>query len=213
MNDSAKRLLVLRVAGDICETEIGQLRNISRMLGMECDEVTLTDADTIGDLLKGKGPFSYIYLCGHASRDGMGDSESDGLFVRWGTFAFELCAADCLRPESVLLLACCRGGMWQVAATLFAWCSKIDYVCGPRWSVCNNDLVCGFHVFLYNMESRREQPSVAADRSSKATGYEFFAYDRVEIEESQEFREFLKRIEETENVEFAALHPEWGNQE
>jgi hypothetical protein len=57
------------------------------------------------------------------------------------------------------------------------------------------------------MESRREQPSVAADRASKATGYEFFAYDRLEIEESQEFREFLARIEENEGVVFTFLHP------
>jgi hypothetical protein len=34
------------------------------------------------------------------------------------------------------------------------------------------------------MEIRREQPSCAAARASKATGYDFFCYDRVEAEDS-----------------------------
>ena len=46
-----------------------------------------------------------------------------------------------------------------------------------------HDLIVGFHVFLYNMEIRKEQPTTAAMRATNATGYEFFCYDRVEIDD------------------------------
>ena len=66
---------------------------------------------------------------------------------------------------------------------LFGSCDQIDYVCGPRWTVTGDDITAGFHVFVYNMEIRREQPSTSVSRASKATGYDFFCYDRVEYED------------------------------
>jgi hypothetical protein len=56
-------------------------------------------------------------------------------------------------------------------------------VCGPVWTLTQDDLSAGFHVFLYNTEKRREQPNIAAARASQATGYEFFCYDRVEVDD------------------------------
>jgi hypothetical protein len=73
--------------------------------------------------------------------------------------------------------------MKSVAQTLFLSCSSIAYVCGPVWTLTQDDLSAGFHVFLYNTEKRREQPNIAAARASQATGYEFFCYDRVEVDD------------------------------
>jgi hypothetical protein len=91
-----------------------------------------------------------------------------------------------LNAESVLLLGCCRGGLKKVASELFYYCSQIDYVCGPRWAVTGQDISAGFHIFIYNMEVRREQPSTAVNRASKGTGYDFFCHDRVEFEDKYE---------------------------
>lgn len=48
--------------------------------------------------------------------------------------------------------------------------------------------------------------ATASRRASKATGYDFFAYDRVEIEESKEFKELVKRIEDEAGVVLTAFH-------
>ena len=72
--------------------------------------------------------------------------------------------------------------MKAVAHKLFDNCPQIDYVCGPRWTIGSADIVTGFHVFIYNMLHRNEQPSCAVERASRATGYDFFCHDRVEVE-------------------------------
>ena len=82
----------------------------------------------------------------------------------------------------------------MVAMSMFFACGKIDYVVGPRWTVTAKDITTAFHVFLYNLAVRREQPSTAASRSSLATGYDFYYYDRVEAEDSVSAEEMLKKI-------------------
>ena len=72
----------------------------------------------------------------------------------------------------------------MVAMQLFNACLKIDYVTGPRWTVTPQDITTGFHIFLYNLAIRREQPSTAASRASAGTGYDFYYYDRVELEDA-----------------------------
>lgn len=81
------------------------------------------------------------------------------------------------------MLGCCRGGLKRVALQLFCACDSIDYVCGPRWTVTGADISAGFHIFIYNMVVRREQPSTAVHRASMGTGYDFFCHDRVEMQD------------------------------
>ena len=73
--------------------------------------------------------------------------------------------------------------MLRIASTLFDNCTQIDYVCGPKWSITQADLAAAFHVLLYNLEFRNEEPSVAVKRASKAVGYQFSFHDRVEWED------------------------------
>jgi hypothetical protein len=151
------------------------------MYGMDHECLDFKSPDIFMAAVKGKKPFDYIYLCAHANMRGFGEKDGTNL-TDWCDFARVLCDSNTLDQGAVLLLACCRGGLKGVAVGLFECCPKIDYVCGPRWLATGPDLTAGLHVFIYNREIRREQPSVAVKRSSDATGYDFFCYDRIELE-------------------------------
>jgi len=178
-----KRLLILRASCDILPCEINHIGSIADLFGMQHDFVEIGAADEFQTKLQDMGGYDYIYLCAHANLDGFGNA-TGAHFVKWDDFAATLCNTQSFNPQSVLLLACCRGGMKSVAQKLFMACEKISYVCGPKWEVDQDVLSAGFHVFLYNIEKRREQPNIAAVRSSQGTGYEFFCYDRIENDDA-----------------------------
>jgi hypothetical protein len=200
-----KKLLIIKATKDLCAAELEHIKTIAVMFGMEHDtyevtgpsafQATIPKADQCCQgpqlpspspfraAMTNKGKFDYIYLAAHANPEGFGESDG-GRTTNWTDLGSDLCDTNCLTTGCVLLLACCRGGLRRVAMSLFCSCAQIDYVCGPRWTVTGLDITAGFHVFVYNMEIRREQPSCAAERASKATGYDFFCYDRVEAEDS-----------------------------
>jgi len=175
------QILIIKASCDICQTELDHIKTIAEMFSLSPVLVTLDDIAEFERAIFSKGPFRYVYLCTHASPYYFGESDGNKIFA-WDQFATSLCAADCLDDEAVLMLACCRGGLRKVAETLFQNCDHIDYICGPRWTLTGPDISTGFHVFIYNMLQRREQPSTAVKRASRATGYDFFCYDRVELE-------------------------------
>lgn len=178
-----KRMLLVKASNDVCSTEVTHIEKICEMFAISHDVIELTSLDQFMEEAQARGKFDYLYLGAHANQHSFGESDGSPAYS-WNDFAAILCAADCLNPESVLLLGCCRGGLKMVAMSLFLACGKIDYVVGPRWTVTPLDITTAFHVFLYNLVIRREQPSSAASRSSQATGYDFYYYDRVEIEDS-----------------------------
>ena len=178
-----KRFLIIKASSDICAAEIDNMKTIADMFGIEHCATVLTEMEQFRKDLCAGGNYDYVYLAAHA--DLMGFGEIDGsVSIEWKEFAEALCDSDCLNVECILLLGCCRGGLQKVASQLFYYCSQIDYVCGPRWTVSSEDISAGFHVFVYNMEIRREQPSTAVERASLATGYDFFCHDRVEFEDT-----------------------------
>ena len=177
-----KKLLIIKATDDLCAAELDQLEAIARMFEIQPTIYEFSTIEKFVEDLREKGTYDYIYLGAHANPYEFGDSQGK-IRVGWNDFGYSLCSAMCLSPECVLLLGCCRGGLRPVARMLFDSCLAIDYVCGPRWTVRPSDITVGFHVFIYNMESRKEQPSVAVSRASQATGYDFFCYDRVEMED------------------------------
>lgn len=181
-----KRLLIVQASDDVCSAEIDHLKNIAEMFGMTHCVIKLERIEEFERKVCQGGTFDYVYLAAHANPQTFGTADGT-ISVSWDAFAMALCKSECLNAESILLLGCCRGGLWGVAARLFANCDQIDYVCGPRWTVTGHDLTAGFHIFVYNMEVRREQPSTAVGRASGATGYDFFCYDRVETEDRYQF--------------------------
>jgi hypothetical protein len=186
-----KSLLILKASNDICGAEIENLQSIAHMFGMQECVHQIASIDDFRNGTCSQGKYDYIYLAAHADLVAFGTSDG-AITIGWDEFALALCETDCLHLGSILLLGCCRGGLKGVAQTLFYGCDKIDYVCGPRWTVTAHDITAGFHTFVYNMEVRREQPSSAAERSSKATGYDFFCYDRIEFED--EYRTMITAI-------------------
>lgn len=196
-NADTKRLLFIKAANDICGTELENIRSVLGMLGIVHSFVDLTEpnmpADGIPDgnetppdyitqRLKELGiSFDYIYLAAHANQHNFGDADNGNTFD-WDSLARAICESEIMNSESILFLGCCRGGLKRVARKLFDGCDKIDYVCGPHWKVTKHEIATAFHVFLYNMEFRGEEPSTAVSRASTSVGYRFFFHDRIEIE-------------------------------
>lgn len=174
-----KRLLILKTSSDICVTETNHIETIADLIHLEKEQLTITTVDDINQWASSSGNFDYIYLCGHANEDGFGEQDAS-IFITWNEFAFALCNASWLNVGGVLFLATCRGGLRRIADTMFNVCNKIDYICGPRWSATGQDLTTAFHIFIYNLEVRQEEPGVAVDRASAGTGRHFFCYDRLE---------------------------------
>jgi hypothetical protein len=197
-----KRMLLLKASNDVCAIEIQHIQKICEMFGIEHSVVELTDLADFPNQVQALGDFDFLYLGAHADVYGFGEADLSRYFD-WEHFGVTLCSSMCLRPESVLLLGCCRGGLRMVAMKLFHACPKIDYITGPRWTVTPQDITTAFHVFLYNMVIRREQPSTAATRSSSATGYDFYYYDRVENDDCV----FASIMEDRLKAEIASSAP------
>lgn len=181
MAETKKRLLILKASQDVTRKELKHIKAVADILDIKCCETNLTTADTLKDCLCcGKGQkWNYVYVAAHSDIKGFGEESGDP-FIQWEDLADALCETECLADQSVLLLACCQGGLRRIAATLFERCTKIDYICGPRWSLTPADLAAAFHIFLYNLEYRNEEPSVAVDRASAAVNYRFSFHDRIE---------------------------------
>jgi hypothetical protein len=176
------RLLFLKASSDICAAEVDHLKTVADMFHMESEIIEFVDREKFEKDVTGRKPFDYIYLAGHANPEGFGEADGSK-FCSWWDFGTSLCATSILTNGSVLLLGCCRGGLRMVGWLLFQSCASIDYIAGPRWTVTGQDITTGFHVFIYNMLIRKEQPGTAAVRASAATGYDFFCHDRVEIDD------------------------------
>jgi hypothetical protein len=185
MSTPKKRLLIAKASNDVCVSELNHVRAIAQMLGIEVCTVSFASLAEFDATVSSLGKFNFIYLCAHASVDGFGEA-GGGETITWEDFASSICSLGFLDTSALVFLACCRGGFAGIARRLFFTCGQIDYVCGPRWQARPSDLVLGFHALMYNLECRREQPTVAATRASAATGYEFFCYDRVEVEEAEQ---------------------------
>lgn len=177
-----KRILILKACGSSDEPhECNGICEQAKLYGIEtvCKGVkNNSDFDTI---LSNSGMFDYIYLSAHGSSE-LFASEDEKVCVKWDDFAAKLCNFGCMNDNCILMLSCCRGGLMQVAYTLFYNCTHISYVLGPRQSLTSADMHICFGIFLYNMEIRNTDPVVACERIKAATDQRFSCYDRQEEE-------------------------------
>ncbi len=193
-----KNLLLLQVSNDICTEELITIGGQAEMYGINAlkNHHVVKNQIELGKVLsESKIKYDYIYLCGHANQDGFG-AESGDFFVPWSEFGRLICETECLNHSAILMLACCRTGYNQVAFKLFRSCNKIDYVFGPSWTLEKEPLVAGTHIFLYNLTYKKSQPNKAAEKASIATDYDFFCYDRIEIENSISYLQYLNTEKE-----------------
>ncbi|WP_276373724.1 hypothetical protein [Chryseolinea sp. H1M3-3] len=188
-----KRLLIIKAASDVCPTEIAHIVATCKIFKMEVDVLNVENENELRNGLGSGTKYDYIYLCAHANHQVFGDNDEEGFNLSWSDFSGIMCESGCMNYGCIFLLACCRTGLTQVAYDLFCSCAKVEFVCGPRWTLNPNDLTIAFDVFIYNMEERKEQPDEAAKRMSLATGYTFSCYDRVEVEMRPDYREWEKQ--------------------
>lgn len=177
-----KRMLVLKACGSVAEPhECNSICEHAKLYGIEpiCKEVMRNE--DLNDILSNNGTFDYIYLSAHGCAYSF-SSENGHVKMDWDEFASLLCATGCMNDECILMLSCCRGGLMQVAYTLFYNCGHISYVLGPRQSLSSIDMHICFGIFLYNMEVRKTDPVVACEKIKYATDQRFSCYDREEEE-------------------------------
>ena len=175
-----KRILVLKACGNSDEPhECNGICEQAQLYGIEHVCKKVIDNQELEEILSSNGQFDYIYLSAHGCADSFA-SEDGQVDMAWQDFAALLCNKHCMNEDSILMLSCCRGGLMQVAYTLFLSCSQICYVLGPRESLTSADMHICFGVFLYNMEIRGVDPVIACEKIKVATDQRFSCYDRQE---------------------------------
>lgn len=176
----SKRLLVLKACGSPDEPhECNGICEQAQLYGIECVCKCVVDNDDLDSILSSNGQFDYIYLSAHGNSEGFA-SEDGNTQMSWGLLSMLLCTHSSMNEDSILMLSCCRGGLMDVAYSIFRSCSRICYVLGPRQSLTSADMQICFGIFLYNIEIRRVDPVVACERIKKATDQRFSCYDREE---------------------------------
>lgn len=177
-----KRILILKACGSSDEPfECKGICEQAQLYGLDCVCKDVTDNNHLDSILSSNGPFDYIYLSAHGCPDSFA-SEDGQVDMSWMEFASLLCSSNCMNDDCILMLSCCRGGLMQVAYTLFDNCTHISYVLGPRQSLLSADMHICFGIFLYNVEIRKTDPVVACERIKCATDQRFSCYDRQEEE-------------------------------
>lgn len=175
-------MLILKACGGAVEPlECNSICEQAKLYGIDsvCKEVKRTG--DLKSILSDNGQFDYIYLSAHGCANSF-SSENRHVHMEWEEFASLLCVSGCMNDDCILMLSCCRGGLMQVAYTLFYSCGHISYVLGPRQSLSSIDMHICFGIFLYNIEIRKTDPVVACEKIKYATDQRFSCYDREEEE-------------------------------
>lgn len=177
-----KRILILKACGSSDEPfECNGICEQAKLYGIESVCKDVKNNGELDTILSTSGTFDYIYLSAHGCAE-LFASEDQQVYMNWDDFAAMLCSYGCMNDDCILMLSCCRGGLMQVAYTLFYSCTHISYVLGPRQSLTSADMHICFGIFLYNMEKRKTDPVVACERIKAATDQRFSCYDRQEEE-------------------------------
>lgn len=177
-----KRMLILKACGSSDEPyECDGICAHAKLYNIETACVEVRKNDDLKDILSSQGKVDFIYLSAHGCAESFA-SEDGHVNMSWANFATELCASGIMNDDCKLMLSCCRGGLMQVAYTLFYYCSHISYVLGPRQSLTSADMHICFGIFLYNVEVRGTDPVVACEKIKSATDQRFSCYDRQEEE-------------------------------
>ncbi len=175
-----KRILVLRACGIPDEShECNGICEQAELYGLDTVNKWIKDNDDLENILSSNGLFDYVYLSAHGDSEGF-TSDDATVSMSWQKLAMLLCNSNCMNEDSILMLSCCRGGLMEVAYTIFMTCHQICYVLGPRQSLTSADMHICFGIFLYNMEMHGVDPVVACEKIKHATDQRFSCYDREE---------------------------------
>ena len=176
----SKRMLILKACGSSDEPhECNGICEHAQLYDIEPICKCVQNNEELENILSSNGQFDYIYLSAHGNSDGFA-SENRKIGMSWQELAMLLCNSACMNEDSILMLSCCRGGLMEIAYTMFLTCLKLCYVLGPRQSLTSADMYICFGIFLYNIEKRGVDPVVACEKIKSATDQRFSCYDREE---------------------------------
>lgn len=200
-----KRLLLIKAAG--MEEEASECKIITELcfsyeIAVHCIEAK-DNCDLGEKIFEVRQQFDFIYLSAHGNSEIFG-SEDECINVPWDQFSSWLCESGVLKEDSILFHSCCRGGLDQVAFSLFYTCPQISYVIGPREKLCALDMVIAFHLLLYSREYRYYDAVIACKRIESGASLRFKCFDRMEIESMPAYHHYTKRqwtVEELENAD------------
>ncbi len=189
-----KRILMLEACGIAGEEhECGGICNQAKLYNIEVINKNVVDNKDLDSILQSNGTFDYIYLSSHGDIEGFA-SENGKVDISWSKFAALLCSTGCMNDDCIIMLSCCRAGLNQVAYTLFANCTHVSYVVGPRQSLTSQEMHICFGIFFYSVEIRDIDPVVACEKIKAATDRRFSCYDREEVGE-EIYRAYLNMRE------------------
>lgn len=193
MNKKQKQLLVLKASEDISDMEITNIVSQITMYGIKSVIKTIDSYKTSYNVLHSRKQYDYIYLATHGCETSWGNI-SGTLDVTWIDFGAMICHSNVTKPGCIFLHSCCRGGLDKVAWEMFACCEKIHFICGPRQSLFPVDIITAFNLFLYNVEVKRTDPVIAAEKVLKATDIRLVCYDRLDTTVSVDYHHHCELV-------------------
>ncbi len=173
-----KELLVVRVTPDIHDASVAEIYYHAQHYNINPSHIDISTIDELEQKLTGR-KIDYLYFAGHGSETCFTDNNS--FISSWEDIGNVVCRTNCLNPDSIVLLYCCKGGLNTVAYRLIAECDQISYVCGAKQNMRSIDLIIGFNVFIYNIEARNIDPVLAADKATAATEIRFECFDKTDV--------------------------------
>lgn len=182
-----KNLLFIRITPDVLTNSAQGLFNFIQHFNINITAKDIQKVEELEPLLKGN-KFDYIYLAGHGDETCFTDNNEFNL--TWSDIGNLICKTDCLNPESIIMLYCCKGGMGSVVYTLMGMCENIKYVCGAKQSVSSIEISTAFTMFLYHFEFRGINPVISAQKASLATDIRLECYDRGDVQMNPLFHQF-----------------------
>lgn len=140
MTNMPKKVLILKATRDICGNEVSLMTSHCRLLGMSVFEEDIGSILSLRSVVEKHSKediyFDYLYLCTHGNPESfIADMDGEQNSISWAELSTVLCENGTLNDDGVVLLACCKGGFFQVACDIFACCNSVSYVCGVNPSV------------------------------------------------------------------------------
>ena len=186
-----KKLLVVQACDDVVADEVKNIVSQASLYGIKTQCEPVLSSQEMSRVLRSGERYDYVYLATHGNDQSFGTQDSSKFCMSWMDFSVEICMSLCTNDDAIFMHSCCRGGLHQVAYTMFGCCPRISYVCGPRQSLLPHELVIGFNIFLFNVFARRMDPIVATDKITKATDLRFQCFDRLEAEADPIYADFV----------------------
>lgn len=196
-----KNLLVLKASEDISDLEIANIVSQITLYGIKSDIENIDSYKKLYDVLHSGKKYDYIYLATHGCETSWGNI-SGTLDISWIDFGALVCHSDVTKPGCIFLHSCCRGGLNKVAWEMFACCEKIHFICGPRQTLYPVDLITAFNLFLYNVEVKRTDAVIAAEKVLKATDIRLVCFDRLETTVSVDYHHHCNLVSSDINNAF-----------